>query len=169
MAEAELNLSITTGKLLPTVNAFGAYLDQYGYSPSYQEANWLVGANLNLPIFDRSLYADRERDQLLVERARQRLAAVDNQLRLELTTTIAALANAADRMETTQRTIEQAEESFRIEQERYKLDSGVITDLLLAQAAAITTTANHNQALFDYTAATVAYRKATGALEGYCK
>jgi outer membrane protein TolC len=44
-----------------------------------------------------------------------------------------------------------------------------MTDLLLAQAADITAEANLAQALFDYNAALVAYRTATGTLEEYVR
>jgi hypothetical protein len=42
-----------------------------------------------------------------------------------------------------------------------------MVDLLLAQAASINAVANYTQALFDYNAAVVAYRRATSTLEDY--
>jgi outer membrane protein TolC len=44
-----------------------------------------------------------------------------------------------------------------------------MVDLLLAQAADFAAAANFAQALFDYNAAMVAWRKATGTLEEYLK
>lgn len=72
-------------------------------------------------------------------------------------------------METARQVIEQARESFRIEREKFGSGAGTMTDLLLAQAADITAEANLAQALFDYNAALVAYRTATGALGEYIR
>ena len=169
LAEAELSKKIATGKMLPTVNAFAGYLDQYGFNPRYDQGSWFVGAMLSFPLFDRSLYADRARERILQLRAEERLKIVENQLRLDIETALSSLADSGNRVSTAERVVEQADESFRIEQEKYKLGAGAMVDLLLAQAADITSTANYTQALYDYNAAVVAYRKATGTLEEYLK
>ncbi len=169
VAEAELSKKIATGKMLPAVNAFAGYLDQYGFNPRFDEGSWFVGATLSIPLFDRSLYADRARERILQLRAEQRLKTVDNQLRLDIETASSSLADSRSRVTTAERVVEQADESFRIEQERYRLGAGAMVDLLLAQAADVTAVANYTQALYDYNAAVVAYRKATGTLEEYLK
>ena len=157
------------GKMLPTVNAIAGYLDQYGFNPRFDQGSWFVGAVLNIPLFDRSLYADRARERILQLRAEQRLKTVDNQLRLDIETSSSSLADSRSRVTTAERVVEQADESFRIEQEKYRLGAGAMVDLLLAQAADVTAVANYTQALYDYNAAVVAYRKATGTLEEYLK
>lgn len=165
--EATLTRRITLGKLLPAVSAFAGYSDQYGFSPSYDEANWSLGVQASLPLFDRSLYADLALENLLRDKALQHQRVVDNQLRLELDTARAALRESARRVETANRTILSAHESFRIEQEKNALGAGTVSDLLLSQAADMTAEANLSQALFDYNAALVAWHKATGTLEEY--
>lgn len=167
--EAELSRKIALGKLLPAVNATGGYTDQYGFRPSYDETNWFIGLQASVPLFDRSLYADLAREKTLRDKAKERLRGVDHQLRLEIGTSVASLRESAHRVETARQVIEQARESFRIEQEKFGSGAGTMTDLLLAQAADITAEANLAQALFDYNAALVAYRTATGALEEYLK
>ncbi|MDA8422206.1 MAG: TolC family protein [Nitrospiraceae bacterium] len=167
--EANLSKKIATGKMLPAVNAFAGYQDQYGFNPRYDQGSWFVGATLSIPLFDRSLYADRARERLLQLRAEERLKTVDNQLRLDIETSSSSLADSRSRVTTAERVVEQADESFRIEQEKYRLGAGAMVDLLLAQAADITAVANYTQALYDYNAAVVAYRKATGTLEEYLK
>lgn len=167
--EAELNRKIAGGKMLPTVNAFAGHLDQYGFRPGYQEGNWLVGASLGIPLFERSLYSDYKREQIQKLRAGQRLLSVENQLRLDIQTAISSLEESRNRVTTAEQAIAQADESFRIEQEKYKSGAGLMSDLLLAQAADMTAAANYTQALFDYNAAIVAYRRATGTLEEYLK
>jgi outer membrane protein len=167
--EAELSRKIALGKLLPAVNATGGYTDQFGFRPSYDEANWFIGLQASVPLFDRSLSADLAREKTLRDKAKERLRGVDHRLRLEVETSVASLRESAQRVETARRVIEQARESFRIEREKFDSGAGTTTDLLLAQAADITSEANLAQALFDYNAALVAYRTATGTLEEYAR
>ena len=165
--EAAATARLTKGKLLPTISAFGGYLDQYGFDPQHEEANWFSGVNASVPLFDRSLYADLARDRLLRERAQAQLASVENQIRFDLRTALAALAESESRVENSRAAVAQAAESFRIERTRYDSGAGAMVDLLLAQAADFTAAANYTQALFDYNAALVAWHKASGTLEEY--
>ena len=97
--EAEATARITKGKLLPTIAAFGGYLDQYGFDPRHQEANWFSGVSASAPLFDRSLHADLARDRILRERAQTHLVRLENQIRLDLRTSLASLAESRSRVE----------------------------------------------------------------------
>ncbi|MFA5182544.1 MAG: TolC family protein [Syntrophales bacterium] len=165
--DAKLTRSIITGKLLPSVGAFAGYGDQYGFRPAYDEANWIAGVNLNMFLFDKSLYADIARERLLEDKALKHLQTVENQLRLEIQSALSAIKESRNRVLTSGQVVDQAQESFRIEEFRYKSGAGAVVDMLLAEAAYVTAAANYSQSLFDYNAAVVAYRKATGALEDY--
>ena len=167
--EAELNRKLAFGKFLPTVNVFAGYLNQYGFNPYYHESNWITGINLSLPLFDRSLFADYNRENIQKSRSEQHLSFIENQMRLDIQTALSSLQDSKNRVIAAQKAVAQAEESFRIEQQKYSTGAGVMSDLLLAQAAAMTAEANYTQALFDYNAAVVAWRKATGTLEEYLK
>ncbi|MGA7105746.1 MAG: TolC family protein [Candidatus Deferrimicrobiaceae bacterium] len=160
---------ITFGKLLPSVSASTGYIDQVGFHPWYQEANWSIGINLNIPLFDKSLRADLARDRIGREKAKERLKAVDSRIRLDIQSALASLTDSGSRIDTAQKAVSQANESFRIEKLKYGSGAGTMADLLLAQAADITAAANYTQALYDYNAAVVAYRRATGTLEEYLK
>ncbi len=167
--EAELTRKIAHGKVLPSVNAVSGYIDQYGEDPWHNESNWFFGLQASMPLFDRSLYADLTREKFLRDKAAAHLKAVENLLRLEAGNAAASLRESGGRMETARRVIEQAHESFRIEQEKFTTGAGAAGDLLLAQAADMTAEANLSQARFDYDAAMVAWRKATGMLTEYLK
>jgi outer membrane protein TolC len=167
--EAELSRRITFGRFLPTVNAVAGYTDQFGFSPWYKEANWYFGLQASIPLFERSLYADFRRDTILKEKSAAHQAVVGQQLRLDLTTAGASMRESANRVTAARQAIEQAHESFRIEQEKYGAGAGTMSDMLLAQSADMTAEANLSQAVFDYTAAQVAWRKANGTLEEYLK
>jgi outer membrane protein len=167
LQEAGVNRKLARGKLFPTISAVAGYMDQYGYNPWYKEANWFTGINLNLPLFEKSFYDELSKERILEEKAGKHLLAVENQLRLDLQTAISSLRESKNRVLTTQKAVEQAEESFRIEQKKYASGAGAVVDLLFAQSAYVTAVANHSQSLFDYNAAIVAYRKVTGTLEDY--
>jgi len=167
--ESELSRRLTLGRFLPAVNAVAGYGEQYGFTPSYHEANWYFGVLATVPLFERSLYADLRRDTILKEKSAARQRVVEQQLRLDLTVAAAALRESANRVITARQAIEQAHESFRIEQEKYAAGAGTMSDLLLAQSADMTAEANLSQAIFDYNAAQVAWRKANGTLEEYLK
>ena len=167
LQEAGVNRSLAKGKLFPSVDAFAGYVDQYGFSPWYKEANWFAGINLSMPLFEKSVYDELAKERILEEKAGKHLAAVENQLRIDLQMAISSLKESENRVFTTQKATEQAEESFRIEQRKYRSGAGTVVDLLFAQSAYVTAVANHSQSLFDYNAAIVAYRKVTGTLEEY--
>lgn len=165
--EAEFSHAIAQGKLLPTINAVSGYVDQYGYDPWYHEGNWFFGFNLSLPLFDKSLYADMSREQLLKAKAEKHLRVVDHQLRLDIQNAISSLRESKNRIIAAATATEQAKEAFRIEQQKFASGAGAMVDLLLAEAADLTAEANYTQALFDYNAAMVSWRKATGTLTDY--
>lgn len=166
---AQLNQRSALGKLLPSLSGIGGYTRQFGYRPVYADGNWFFGFQASLPLLDGSLFADLSREQVLQRQAKERLRAVDNQLGLELTNALTSLRESAHRVTTARHVIEQARESFRIEQLKYDSGAGTVSDLLLAQAAWATAEANLSQALFDYNAALVSYHKATGTMEEYIK
>jgi len=167
LQEAGINRDLAKGKLFPSVDAFAGYMDQYGFDPWYKEANWFAGINFSMPLFEKSFYDELAKERILEEKAGKHLAAVENQLRIDLQTAISSLKESENRVFTSQKATEQAEESFRIEQKKYQSGAGAIVDLLFAQSAYVTAVANHSQSLFDYNAAIVAYRKVTGTLEEY--
>ncbi len=169
LQEAGVSRSISKGKLLPTIAGFGGYIDQYGFNPWYGEANWFTGVSVSIPIFEKSLYADVARDTVLEKKAGERLRAVQDRLRLDILSALSSLKESRNRVLTSRTATEQAKESFRIEELRYQSGAGAVVDMLLAQAAYMTAVANHSQALFDYNAALVAYRKAMGTMEDFLK
>jgi outer membrane protein len=165
--EATLNRELALGRLLPTISVFGSDTRWTGDKPWYSDTIWMAGVTLSIPLFDRSLYTDLSRERLQMERASQRFKAAENQLGLEVSNAIASLDESRNRVLVAEKAVTQGEESFRIEQQRYESGAGAMVDLLLAQAAFINAVSNTTQALFDYNAAVVAYRKATGLLEDY--
>ena len=167
--EARLTMKNASSKLQPSINVFAAYTDQAGFNPSYDEAGWTVGVSASVPLFEKSLYSDVAKERVLHRKAGEHLQVVENQVRVEIQIALSSLVDSKARITTAERAVEQAAESFRIEQQKYDTGAGAMAELLLAQAADVTAAANYAQALFDFNAAWVAYRRATGIMEEYLK
>lgn len=167
--DAELNRKLAFGKILPALNAVAGYQQQFGFNPNYNDGVWFMGATFSLPLFDRTSYADLVRESFQKERATQKLKAVENQIRLDLSIAQASLTESRKRIAATEQAVEQSRESFRIEQEKYGQGAGTMADLLLAQAAEAQAEANYTQALYDYNTAILDWHKASGDMEVYLK
>ncbi len=167
--EADLNIKGALSKMLPSINGLSGYIKQYGMNPKYDEGNWIAGINLNIPIFDLPLYSDYRREQIQKRRAYERLKTVEQEITLQIQRAMSSIKEGLIRIEAAEKAVAQAQEAFRIEQEKYKAGAGTMTDLLFAQAAAMTAEANYTQALFDYNVAQTTWRSATGTLEEYLR
>ena len=72
------------------------------------------------------------------------------QRRLELANAEASVRSAAARIEASRLAVEQAQESLRIEQRKYELGQGTITDVLDAQSATVESESLRARALADH-------------------
>ena len=79
------------GKLFPSLNAFAGYVDQYGYTPYYKEANYFAGINLSVPLFEKSFYDEIAKELILKSKAEKRLDILENQIRLDIQTAISSI------------------------------------------------------------------------------
>jgi outer membrane protein TolC len=84
------------------------------------------------------------------------------QVRLDVETAILNIGSSAQRVEATGKAIDQAEESLRIEREKYDLGRGSITDVLDAQSALLDSQTNYYRALADYSTASAQLKLAVG-------
>lgn len=167
VADAAASSRLALGKLLPSLQATAGYQQQLGLNPHFSDGIWYVGGALSLPLFDRSSYAELTRERLQQQRAEQKLRAVEQQIRLELLQASSSIVESRKRIESTRLAVEQAAESFRIEQEKFNQGAGAMADLLLAQSAEAQALANHSQALFDQAMAVLNWHKASGNMEVY--
>ncbi|MDQ7783564.1 MAG: TolC family protein [Desulfomonilaceae bacterium] len=110
-----------------------------------------IGVVLDYPIFDGGRISSQIREQeAKLLSAQQLLRKLELQIRLEVETALLNGSSALQRVTATQKAIEQARESLRIERTRYDLGKGTITDVLDAQSAALEAETNYYHALVDY-------------------
>jgi outer membrane protein TolC len=154
----------------PTILLQGAYGGRWAADPTDRPSGvsssddvGRVGIALDLPIFEGGRIEARvrqERARLSAEQ--ERLRRLKLQVQLDVETAVLNIGSAAQRVEATEKAIEQAEESLRIEREKYDLGRGSITDVLDAQSALLDSQTNYYRALADYSTASAQLKLAVG-------
>ena len=122
-----------------------------------------VGVVVDIPIFEGGRIEARvrqERARLLA--AQERLRRLELQVQLDVETAVLNIGSSAQRVEATEKAIEQAKESLRIEREKYDLGKGAIVDVLDAQSALLDSQTNYYRALADYNVALAQLKLAIG-------
>ncbi len=109
-----------------------------------------VGVTFSLPLFE----GGRLKNQVVKERVRlnaaeQRLRKLEQQIRLEVESALLNTTYAKERVHVMQKSVTEAEESMRIERQKYVLAKGAITDVLDAQAAFLNAQTNLYRALAE--------------------
>jgi len=143
----------------PTVSLFGAYGGRWAENPSEQpvgasasdsEDVGRVGIGIEIPLFQGGRIRARvEEERAKLAAAQERLHKLELQIRLEVETALLNLGSASERAQTLQKSVEQAEESLRIERQKYELGKGAIVDVLDAQSALLEAETNYYGALAD--------------------
>jgi outer membrane protein TolC len=163
-AEAEIRAAL--GRYLPEVSAAAMYdwqrFNNRGDAARKPEG-YSAGLVLTLPLFDGFMRenalatARAKRDKAAEQEvlARQQVAKEVNQAAL-------MLAAAEKNVEASRKGLEQAEEQFRIIQERYASGRGIQLEVLDAQVTLTRARFNVVSALADYEASAAMWLKATG-------
>jgi outer membrane protein len=132
-----------------------------GVSPSLPVGN--IGVVADYPLFDGGRITSQIREQeARLASAQANLRKLELQIRLDVETALLNVTSSRQRVQSTQKAIEQSKESFRIESEKYDLGKGSITDVLDAQAAMLDAQTNYYRALAEYNIAFAQLGLATG-------
>ena len=132
-----------------------------GVSTSLPVGN--IGVVAEYPIFDGGrITAQINEQEARLATAQANMRKLWLQIRLDVETALLNVDSARKRVRATQKAIEQSQESFRIESEKYDLGKGSITDVLDAQSAMLDAETNHYRALSDYNIALAQLGLATG-------
>jgi outer membrane protein len=162
----------------PNVNLVGAYgyrgtgvegiLDDRNpkhpteHGPFYDD-DGLVGVTLSLPLFEGGRISAKVREEIsALAAAQERLRKLNLQVRQEVETAILDVDSNSERVKATEKAIEQARESLRIETLKYNLGAGAITDVLDAQTALLLTETTYYRALADFRTALARLKLAVG-------
>jgi len=122
-----------------------------------------VGVTLTLPLFEGGRISAKVREEIsALAAAQERLRKLNLQIRQEVETAILDVDSSSERVKATEKAIEQARESLRIETLKYNLGAGTITDVLDAQTALLLTETTYYRVLADFRTALARLKLAVG-------
>lgn len=128
-------------------------VDMFGNSYDRDQKNryWSVGVQVQWPFFEggRKYYQYTKAKQE-VSRLEQQLISTKNQIRTQVRTSYMTMLNAAERIDATQKAIQEAKEGYKRSNKRYLTKLGGLPELLDAQIRLTRAERNHTQALADY-------------------
>ena len=148
----ELSVAIAKSSFGPRLNAFvGWEMDNPTFLAGGGGNNWLGGIELQIDLFQGGAKrAALSRERALAEKIAALKQAANDAVRLEVRQAYYDQDSSRQQVEVARAAVSQAQESLRINQDRY--DSGLltITDLLGAEEAARRSQADYWQALYQF-------------------
>jgi len=150
----------------PQVNAFAGWeMDNPTFVAGGGGNNWLGGIEVKLDIFDGGARrAEISRQRALEERAAARKQAASDAVRLEVRRAFYEVDSSRQQVEVAQASIAQAQESLRINQDRYNNGLNTITDLLGAEEAARRSQSDYWEAVYNFHIGYASLELASGTL-----
>lgn len=131
---ASIGLKVNKASRLPRLNAFGSYQFNDAAALGFGARAWLIGLQLNLPIFQGQMLKNRYHTQLL---ERQQLEVIVQKTRdeaqLQLRAAQRAINDARYLISEQELAVHNASETVRILENRYRQGLVNSTDVLLAQ------------------------------------
>lgn len=130
-------------------------------------ANWMFAGGLKWTLFD----GNRTRGSVAEARANSSAAAagqrqMESAVQLQIRQAKAEFDSASERIQVTEATIAQADESLRILRNRYTNGMATVTDLLRAQTALLDAKMRRLGSIYEQRLAAVAVEQAEGILNG---
>lgn len=168
--QAEKKVKVAQSEFYPSLNVVGSY-QRYGDSPDlsgskYRDPeNWSVAAVATWDLWEwgRTKYA-RDATVSQEKQARNALEGVRDQVALEVKNAWLAVKEAEKLIAVTEKSTEQAEENYRINQERFREQVSRMTDVLDALTLLTVARASRSNALSDYRIAQAALERAMGVI-----
>lgn len=146
----------------PTVNLVGNYGVRANGSGEEEDIG-SAGLVVAIPIFDGGqVDAKVATERAVLAASRDRLKKLELQIRQEIEIAFLAIGSSRERIKAARQSLEQADESLRIERLKYGLGSGSILEVLDAQTALLQSETNHTRAQVDYRIAMARLQLATG-------
>jgi len=175
LMEAELNVKkvekevwLARSEYFPTIGLSGNY-ERVGDDPSVSGSNFEDKDSWNIAAYARWTFWQwgkkrhlvREKETRLVQ-AKDAVVQVEDGISLEVKDAYLRLTEARDKIGVAEVAVEQAEENFRINQERFKEQVATATDVLDAQTLLTEAKSNYFNALSDYNIARARLDRAMG-------
>lgn len=177
LMEAELNVKkaekevwLARSEYFPTIGLSGNY-ERVGDDPGVSGSNFEDKDSWNIAAYARWTFWQWGKKRHLVREKETRLVQtkdakvqVEDGISLEVKDAHLRLTEARDKIDVAKLAIEQAEENFRINQERFKEQVATATDVLDAQTLLTEAKSNYFNALSDYNIARARLDRAMGLI-----
>ncbi|MGB8772338.1 MAG: TolC family protein [Candidatus Korobacteraceae bacterium] len=159
------SVSMAKAAFGPRLNAFGSW-EEDSHAVGWTGANnWVAGAELQFDLFSGgSKRAALAREKALAERATAAQAGVEDAIRLEVRTAYYDFDAAQQEVAVARSAIAQADESLRINENRYEGGLSTVTDMLRVEDAAHRAKADYWQAVYRMDTSYAGVELATGTL-----
>jgi outer membrane protein TolC len=162
---AENQVSNARGAMLPEIVLRGAFEADRQRFYDKGGANWLVSVGLRWNLFNG--FSDKariEEAKSLVRRSEAERERTASTIRLQVRRAFADLRAAEQRIEVAKASVEEAEESLRIVQNRYAAGMSNVTDLLRNETAVLEARTRYLAAIHDQRIAATMLELARGRL-----
>lgn len=162
----ELNVQLNKSLYIPTLDLFGAY-QQSLFANKLSEGQWfpttLIGAQLNVPIFDGlNKRAKIQRSKLDLETVRNQRMDLERVISLEVQNARILYLNARQRLNNQERSLQLAEKIYQTTQIKYREGVGSSIEVTQAEQSLYQTQQLYVQALYDIVLAKAGLDKALG-------
>ena len=159
------SVSMAKSAFGPRLNAFGGWETDSATLSQVQGNNWVAGLELQLDLFQGGAKkAQLTREKALEERIAAAHQAASDQVRLEARRAYYDFDSARQQMVVAKAAVGQAEESMRINQNRYDAGITTITDLLTIEEASRRAQSDYWEAAYRMRASYANLELATGTL-----
>lgn len=162
----EAGVKLAKASFGPRINAFGSWeLDNTRFA-SGGSNNWVAGAEIQFDIFSGGRKAAAlSREKAMLDRANAMKQAATDGIRLDVRQAFYNYDAARQMLDVSRASVAQAEESLRINQNRYEAGLITITDLLRATDAARMSRTNYWESVYRYQTTYAALELASGTLD----
>ena len=163
---AKANVKVASSGYKPQATLFGIY----GWHDSVftnaidsTREGWTVGASMTWALFDGMLTHGRVTEaRAQLEEANLDYADMRRRVELDVRQAYSDYLQTMELIEAEKKTVEEAEESLRLAEARFRAGSGTQLDVLSAQTALTDARSNEIQALHDYNVAIATLERVTG-------
>jgi len=163
---AKANVKVASSGYKPEFSVFA----NYGWHDSLfaddadvTREGWTVGGNVSWALFDGMLtHGKVTQARAQLQEANLDYADTRRQVELEVRQAYSDYLQTLELIEAQRKTVEQAEESLRLAEARFRAGTGTQLDVLSAQTALTDARSNEIQALYDYNVAIATLERVSG-------
>ena len=163
---ARANVKVASSGYKPQATVSGGYGWHdvtFGSEVDDTREGWVVGANVSWALFDGMLtHGKVTQARAQLQEANLDYADMRRQVELEVRQAYSDYLQTLELIEAQKKTVEEAQESLRLAEARFRAGTGTQLDVLSAQTALTDARSNEVQALHDYNVAIATLERVTG-------